>query len=222
MKSSIGSVVFALLSFVSISARADEPSQEIASTSSAATTVTLASDWDKTVLYRHAGTSYGTGYVAGRAASVTTVHLEKICKLPCTARLSPNGSYIVDAPGMAARVFEVGASTQPQQLQVKGASSALLAASLWGTILGGSVAIAGGTTWALIGNGEDAFGNKRDASPYQILTFTGAAVAAVGIVGLILLPRTHVESIEGERLDARADQPTTTARARFTGNGFVF
>ena len=189
-------------------ARAEDSSPD------ATTPVRVTSDWPNTEVVRHLGTSYGTGVVAGRTASITTFHLEKLCRAPCAATLPTEGSYYVDAPGMHARGFELPPGSRSLDVRVKGASSTPLVLSYYATLLGGVSALTGGLLWGILGSREGA-----DPSAFQAMTFLGGGVMVAGIAGLVLLPRTHVETADGARLDARASAPR---RATFTGNGFSF
>lgn len=178
--------------------------------------VKISGDWHGAELLQHLGTSYGVGSVGGRAASITTIHLERICRLPCAATLDSEGSYIVDGPGMNARRFELEPGTKRASLGVHGAPQWPLTLSAYGVLLGGVAALSGGILWGIIGANEPG----SDVSAFQITTIAGASVLAAGIVGLIFLPRTHVESGDGtSRLDASR---TPAPKLRFTGNGFLF
>jgi hypothetical protein len=178
--------------------------------------VKISGDWHGAELLQHLGTSYGVGSVGGRAASITTIHLERICRLPCAATLDSEGSYIVDGPGMNPRRFELEPGTKRAALGVHGAPQWPLTLSAYGVLLGGVAALSGGILWGIIGANEPG----SDVSAFQLTTIVGASVLAAGIVGLIFLPRTHVEAAEGgSRLDASR---TPAPKLRFTGNGFVF
>jgi hypothetical protein len=198
--------------------------------------VRITSDWTDTEVIRHLGTSYGSGYVGGRAATVTTVHLERLCRTPCSTSLPTEGTYYADAPGMQAREFRLPAETKSLKVRVTGASSTPLALSYWATLLGGTAALTGGILWGVFGSMDgtslsrtDAAGNVQsyrepyDTSAYRTLTLVGGGVMIAGIVGLVLLPRTHVETDSGVRLDASASSRSASpSRVRFTGSGFVF
>jgi hypothetical protein len=185
------------------------------STPEATTDVKIRADWEGVELIRHLGTSYGYGTVGGRAASITTIHLERICRLPCTATLENEGSYVVDGPGMNPRAFELSPGARTASLSVRGASQWPLTLSAYGVVIGGVTALTGGLLWGLFAASDSAL----DTSPYQAMTYAGAGALVLGVAALILLPKTHVEEPDGARLDARAATPTGP---RFTGNGFTF
>ena len=219
------------LAMLSTNALADV-NGEATSSPDAKTAVTVTSDWPKTELINHLGTSFGTGTVGGRSATITTVHLEKVCRVPCSTALQTEGNYVVDAPGMHARSFELPAGSKNLDIKVRGASHTPLALSYWGVLLGGSTALAGGLLWGLLGSHTslesrtsasgklEYYDKPMDTSAFQAMTLIGVGVLAAGVAGLIFLPRTHVETNDGTRLDASAPPPP--AKARFTGQGFVF
>ena len=182
------------------------------------TNVAISSDWEETAVLRHLGTSYGVGTVGGRTASVTTVHLERVCRAPCSAKLETEGSYIVDAPGMNPARFELPAGVQRVDVRVKGASQTPLTLSYVGAVTGGVLALTGGLLWGVLGSGTDAVtGQPRDAGPWPMLTIGGASLLVAGIAGLVALPRTRVESGEGARLDA-----STKKGPHLTAEGVAF
>lgn len=196
------SVAAVLVSFAAARPAAAEPQ---APSASAQTDVAVSSDWEDTAVLKHLGTSYGVGTVGGRTASVTTIHLERVCRAPCTAKLDTEGSYIVDAPGMNAARFELPAGARRVDVKVKGASQTPLTLSYVGAVTGGVLALTGGLLWGVLGSGTDAAtGKPRDAGPWPMLTIGGAVLLVGGITGLVALPRTRVETGEGGRLDAAA------------------
>ena len=186
-----------------------------ANTSADATTeIRVTSDWPHTELIRHLGTSYGTGVVGGHTAAVTTFHLEKVCRAPCTATLLTEGSYFADAPGMQAREFLLPPGSRSLDIRVRGVRHTPLVASLWGAMMGGATAIVGAGMWALFGSSEGELDSRRNAqgqleyyrkppntTAFQTMTFVGTSVLLVGVAGLILFPRTHVETSDGVVLD---------------------
>ena len=195
------------------------PAAPTGNSADATTEVKITSDWPDATLIRHLGTSSGTGYAGGRAVTITTVHLEKVCRLPCTANLPTEGDYAVDAPGMHARGFKLPVGNRSLDLRVEGANVAPLYVSSLAATLGGTTALLGGIFWAVLGTGTDYSGRPRDPSAWQTMTFVGAGVMVAGIIGLIYFPRTHVLSSDGVKLDARASRPP---KLQFTGNGVVF
>ena len=217
------------LTLFSSNALADQAAQAPVTSPDAKTVVKLTSDWPKTELINHLGTSYGTGTVGGRSASVTVLHLEKLCRAPCTTALATEGSYYVDAPGMHAGKFELPPGSKSIDVKVRGARQTPLVLSSWGVVLGGATALTGGLLWGLLGSGSTTEGRTdangkfeyydkpRDTSAFQAMTFIGGSVLIAGIAGLILFPRTHVESEDGTRLDASAKTKT-----RFTAQGLLF
>jgi hypothetical protein len=206
LPSSCGLALAAL--FLPSLARAAEP----VTSDKATTHVELSSDTPGTELIQHQGTAYGTGYVGGRSASITTFYLERVCRAPCSATVPTEGHYFVDAPGMHAQDFELPAGVRDEKLRVKGASSLPLVLSLWGTYLGGVTAASGGITWAVLGD--------RMPSSLQTATLIGGGVLVVGVAGLILFPRTHIYDQSGTRVGSTDSKPSSGIK--FSGNGFVF
>lgn len=185
-------------------------------TPEATTKVRVASDWEDSVLIQHLGTSFGTGVVNGRAASVTTLHLAEMCRVPCTANVPTEGRYYVDAPGMNAREFRVPVGAKSVDVDVRGVSQAPLTLSAFATILGGAATLVGAPLWAALPDESGVTDTMRT------VTIAGVAVLAAGIVGLVVLPRTQVELTEPGRGDARAVMKPRASSVRFTGSGVVF
>ncbi len=207
------------LSSLSPDAQAAEPAAR--SDATATTRLHITTDWGQGELIQHLGTSYGTGYVGGRSASVTTFHMQRLCRLPCDVDVATEGNYYVDAPGMLARQIAIPAGALQLDAKVHGASQAPLTLSLVAVYIGGIAAIAGGVAWAagvadpttetkyIGGSGANAqWGPVTTPSKYETLvpavTIAGSGVLVAGIAGLIFFPRTHVEASDGGRLDARA------------------
>lgn len=153
---------------------------------------------------------------------------------PAQPLFQPKGSYYVDAPGMDSRNFRLPPDSKALRVRVTGASATPRILSGWAIVLGGAAAITGGILWGVYGAADDVqlattdsagkvqyHRESNDTSAYQTLTFVGGGVLIAGVVGLILLPRTHVDTESGVRLDAHASRPATS-RVRFTANGFVF
>lgn len=183
----------------------------------AQTHVAITSDWEDTAVLRHLGTSYGVGMVGGRSASVTTVHLERVCRAPCTAKLDTEGSYLVDAPGMNAAQFELPAGVSRASVRVKGASQAPLTLAYLGVVTGGALALTGGLLWATLGSGTDAItGRPREGGPWPMLTLGGAGLLVAGVAGVLALPRTRIETGAETRDQARR------ASLRLTASGVTF
>jgi hypothetical protein len=148
-----GSIGRAGCAFVAVmlatsSSWADEKGAEAskeADSAQAKTHVRLDADWEDTTLVHHLGTSYGTGYSAGRSVSVAVAHLEKVCRLPCKTNLYTDGEYYVDAPGMRPARLDIPVGARALSLKVKGAPTWPLMLSWAGVYLGGMAAGLGGT-----------------------------------------------------------------------------
>ncbi len=209
------------LALGSTPAHAEEPRAD------SVTHVALQSDWDGTVLVRHLGSSVGVGYAAGRSVTVTTAHLERVCRAPCSAELPTESTYVVDAPGMNTASFELPPGAKAADVRVKGASQ--LPLTLSGTaafvgLLGGMV---GGIFWG-VGSASESDGRPSSmASDGRTVTFLGIGTLAVGIAGLIFFPKTHVDvrATEGAPKAPAADvkaQTATRPAVQLTPAGFVF
>lgn len=186
---------------------------KVATAPGAADSVTrlrMESDWPGGELIRNVGTSYGTGTVNGKYVSVVAVHLERICRVPCTADVPTESTYYVDAPGMAGRRFAIPPNTKRLNAHVKGAEAWPLVLALYGGVAGGgAVFLTGGLLWAIDGS-----------SGYVALTVVGGLALVAGISALVMLPKTHVETDDGTRLDARHKPAKTTPQ--LTMQGLVF
>ena len=181
----------------------------------AITRIRIHSDWAGSELVRKLGTSYGSGTVNGRYASVTTVHTERVCRAPCTADVPTEGEYVVQAPGMVGRAFSIPPDTKRLEARVKGAPAWPLYLSTYVGVYGGALAfVPGAVLWGING---DSFSFAKP------LTVVGGLVLVAGIAGLVFLPRTHVESKEGVNLDANAaTKPKEKKSFVLTTQGFVF
>src|SRR5687767_5711520 len=76
----------------------------------------------KVELVRLAGVSQGTGYVGGRAATLTTIHLENMCRAPCDLQV-PGGyanKFFVAGDGITASdAFDLASYKDSVNLKVK-------------------------------------------------------------------------------------------------------
>jgi hypothetical protein len=181
-----------------------------AGSAASVTRLRIESDRPDNELVRHIGTSYGTGSVNGKSVSLTEIHLERVCRLPCTADVPTESTYYVDGPGMAGRSFAIPPNTKQMSAHVKGADGWPLVLALYGGVGGGGAAfLTGGLLWAI--NGSDS---------YAALTVVGGLVLVGGIAALVMLPKTHVESADGTRLDANAKP--APAKPHLTLSGLVF
>ncbi len=187
----------------------------------ATTRLHITTDWGSGELVQHLGTSYGTGYAGGRAVSVTTFHMQRLCRLPCDVEVATEGNYYVDAPGMLAREFRVPAGTETLDMKVKGAPTWPVGLSLYGGVyLGGLAALGGGLGWVMLSKSSTPGTWEQYGGTVQAVTFVGSGLLVAGIVGLIVTDRTHVEAGDGSRLDARA-QPARSGIG-VSPQGFTF
>lgn len=175
----------------------------------AMTRLHLDSDWAGSEIQRKLGTSYGSGTVNGKYASVTVLHFERVCRAPCVADVPTEGEYYVDAPGMAARKFAIPANAKRIDAHVKSAPAWPLALALYGGVgVGATLAITGGILLAM-----------TDSSAAAPMTVVGVLLLAGGITALVMLPKTHVEGADGALLDASA-RPRKSLQ--LTAQGLVF
>ena len=175
----------------------------------AMTRLRLDSDWAGSEIQRKLGTSYGSGTVNGKYATVTVLHFERVCRAPCVADVPTEGEYYVDAPGMAARKFAIPPNAKRVDAHVKSAPAWPLALALYGGVgVGASLALTGGLLLAL-----------TDSSAAAPMTVVGVLLLAGGVTALVLLPKTHVESADGVRLDADAKPKKSF---QLTAQGLVF
>jgi hypothetical protein len=161
-----------------------------------------------------------------RADAQTEVHIESdwpdtewnSCRTPCTATVPTEFRYRVSGPLMHTRDFRLPVGSRSLRLRVTGASVIPLKVSEVLTFLGVFGASIGGPFWIAGAVGSDDTSRTfYDAG--QTATLISGGVIVLGIAGLLLFPRTHVETVQGERLDARA---VPSQRPHFVGNGFVF
>ena len=175
----------------------------------AMTRLHLDSDWAGSEIQRKLGTSYGSGTVNGKYATVTVLHFERVCRAPCVADVPTEGEYYVDAPGMAPRKFAIPPNAKRLDAHVKSAPAWPLALALYGGVgVGVTLAITGGVLLAV-----------SDSSAAVPMTVVGVLLLAGGITALVLLPKTHVESADGARLDASAKPQKSV---QLTAQGLVF
>ncbi len=154
----------------------------------------MKSTWSGTQLYEHLGTTFGQGYVGGRAASITTVYLRKVCELPCAAPLRADGDYFVDAPGMRSQRLRVPIGAGPGEATVKGAPVWPVYLSIAGIAVGGSLTLLGSLLWI----------SSSRAGAYPVVTLFGLAALGAGIAGFVLAPSTEITSGSGEKLTRRS------------------
>ena len=175
----------------------------------AMTRLHLDSDLAGSEIQRKLGTSYGSGTVNGKYATVTVLHFERVCRAPCVADVPTEGEYYVDAPGMAPRKFAIPPNAKRLDAHVKSAPAWPLALALYGGVgVGATLAITGGVLLAV-----------SDSSAAVPMTVVGVLLLAGGITALVLLPKTHVESADGARLDASAKPQKSV---QLTAQGLVF
>jgi hypothetical protein len=152
----------------------------------AKTVLKLNGDWEEMVLIHHLGTSVGTGTVGNSAVTVTAIHLEKVCRLPCKTTVLTDGDYYVDAPGMRAARLQLPVGANALNLRVKGAPTWPITLSFVGALAGGSVAGA---------SAYDVFGSSKPQSFSTITLIAGLSLLGVSLVGgLFLAPKTTIEN----------------------------